>query len=156
MPAIGLAVGSSAPDFQLQDHRGGKVQLSSHRSEQAVLLVFFPFAFTDVCSSELRALQTQVSDFRRRNVTVLAVSCDSPYALAALAKQEQLTFDLLSDFWPHGQVSRDYGVLLDDKGFAMRGSFLIDRDGVIAWSVVNGPAEARDSRDYADAIATLG
>lgn len=155
MPALGLALGDHAPDFELPDHRGGKVRLHSVLEQQAVLLVFFPFAFTAVCSSEFRALQAKSEAFQQSGVTVLGISCDSPYALAEFASREQLTIDLLSDFWPHGDVSRDYCVLLDDKGFAMRGSFLIDRQGAIAWSMLNGPADERDPGEYEAAIARL-
>ncbi|MDP2012604.1 MAG: redoxin domain-containing protein [Actinomycetota bacterium] len=156
MPSIGLAIGVQAPDFQLPDHRGGKVRLQDLREQRAVLLVFFPFAFTEVCSSEFRALQSKVKAFEHRGVTVLGISCDSPYALAEFATREQLTLDLLSDFWPHGAVCREYGVLLDDKGFAMRGSFLVNRKGNIVWSLLNGPADERDPREYENAIARLG
>ena len=155
MAAAGLSIGSTAPDFQLPDHRGGKLHLGAALGQQAVLLVFFPFAFTEVCASEMRALQSRVDFFHNAKVTVLGVSCDSPYSLAEFARRERLTFDLLSDFWPHGQVSRDYGVLLDDKGFAMRGSFLINTRAGIAWSMLNGPADERDPREYEVAIAAL-
>ena len=155
MPAVGLAIASTAPDFQLPDHRGGKLQLSAVLSREAVLLVFFPFAFNDVCAGEMRALQSRVDSFHRSGVKVIAVSCDSPYALAEFAEREQLTFDLASDFWPHGRVSDAYGVLLDDKGFAIRASFLIDRNSRVAWSILHGPAEERDAVEYEVAIASL-
>ncbi len=155
MAALGISVGSLAPDFQLPDHRGGKVRLSEVRAQSAVLLIFFPFAFTDVCTSELAALDTHVKNFHEQGVRVLGISCDSPYSLAAFAVREHLGFDLLSDFWPHGDVCRQYGVFLDDKGFALRGSFLIDRQGRISWTLLNGPAEVRDPNAYEAALATL-
>jgi len=155
MPALGVELGSIAPDFLLPDQRGGKVQLSAVLESQAVLLVFLPFAFTDVCAGELMALEARVADFNQRAVQVLAVSCDSPYSLAEFAGRLHLSFDLLSDFWPHGQVSSQYGVFLAEKGFATRGSFLIDRQRRIAWSIVHGPAEERDPQAYEVAIATL-
>jgi len=155
MTSLGLSVGSPAPDFLLPDHRGGKVQLSLLREKQAVLLVFFPFAFTEVCSSEFAALEPHLGALHEQGVQVFGISCDSPYALAEFALRKSISIDLLSDFWPHGEVSRQYGVLLEDKGFAMRGSFLIDRRGQIAWTQINGPAEERDPRGYEDAAATL-
>ncbi|MDO8731863.1 MAG: peroxiredoxin [Actinomycetota bacterium] len=155
MTALGLSVGSLAPDFQLPDHRGGKVRLSDFRERQAALLVFFPFAFTEVCTSELAALDSFIDRFHERGVNVFGVSCDNPYALAEFATRARISFDLLSDFWPHGEVSRQYGVFLEDKGFAMRGSFLIDLEGRIAWAVLNGPAEERELSSYEAAMAAL-
>lgn len=155
LTAIGLGIGEQAPDFELPDHRGGKIRLSRLRGDSAVLLVFFPFAFTNVCTSELVALGRRLETLQEHGVRVLAVSCDSPYALAAFAEREHVAIELLSDFWPHGEVTRAYGLLLEDKGFAMRGSFLIDRDGRIAWSVVQGPADERDADAYVEALGTL-
>ena len=155
MTSLGLSVGSPAPDFLLPDHRGGKVQLSLFQGKQAVLLVFFPFAFTEVCSSEFAALDLYVNKLHQQGVQVFGISCDSPYSLAAFASHKQISVDLLSDFWPHGDVSRQYGVMLEDKGFAMRGSFLVDRRGQIAWTQIIGPAEERDPSGYEAAVAAL-
>ena len=155
MSALGISIGSSAPDFVLPDHRGGKVQLSSCLSVQAVLLIFFPFAFNDVCASEFRSLAKSREVLLGAGVASLAVSCDTPYALAQFAEREGIDIALLSDFWPHGAVAQQYGVFLEDKGFAMRASFLINRRGDVTWSMVNGPGHERDARTYEAAVATL-
>ncbi len=155
MPALGLPVGSDAPDFLLADHRGGKVRLSSFRGKSAVLLVFFPYAFTNVCSSEFIELNAYVNKFHLRGVEIFGISCDSPYALAEFALRNEINIDLLSDHWPHGNVCREYEVFLEDKGFAMRASFLIDFQGHIAWTLLQGPAEQRDPSAYEAAVTAL-
>ena len=76
---------------------------------------------------------------------LVGVSCDPMHALRAWAEAEKYEFPLLSDFWPHGEVARSYGVFSEKTGFAIRGTFLVDTSGVLRWSVVNGPGEARDS-----------
>lgn len=146
-------VGSPAPDFTLPSHLGDKVALASFRGERNVLVVFYPFAFTGVCSDELRDLQETVPLLG--SAAVLAVSCDPLPSLQRFAADRGLAFPLLSDFWPHGAVSTAYTVFLPEKGFATRGSFLIDRAGTVRWSVVNPPGEARDPAAYLEALAEL-
>jgi peroxiredoxin len=120
-----------------------------------VLVVFFPWAFSGVCGGELTALQAALDDLVADDLEVLTVSTDSMYALRAFADQQGLTFPMLSDFWPHGEVAEAYGVLHPEIGIALRGSFLVDRDGVVRWSVVKGIPDARDVDDYRKAIADL-
>lgn len=152
--SIGARVGEPAPAFSLPDHRGGRVRLEELRGTP-VLLHFFPFAFTSVCAGEWVALRTLAPDLARTGTVLLGISCDSPYALAAFARQSGIEADLLSDFWPHGQVTRDYGLLIDDKGFALRGSVLLDRAGIVRWVQVNGPAQARDPEQARAALLLL-
>ena len=121
-----------------------------------MLVVFFPHAFTPTCTGELAAIRDDLGELHRGEVVVLGVSCDPGPALKVFAEQQQVGFDLLSDFWPHGQVSRSYGVFLESRGFATRASFLLDEHGIVRWSVVNGPGEARDTTAYAAALAALG
>ena len=150
-----LSVGDIAPDFELTDQHGQAVRLSSLRGQKAALVVFYPWAFTGVCGGELRAMQADLADLATGDVELLSVSTDSMYALRAFADQEGFTFPMLSDFWPHGAVAATYGVLHPDIGVALRGTFLIDRDGVVRWSVVNGIGDARDTGDYKRAITAL-
>ena len=117
--------------------------------------MFYPFAFTGTCTGELCAIRDRYTDFVNDESVVLSVSCDSPHTLRVFAEQEGLTHPMLSDFWPHGTVSRDYGAFLDGKGFATRATFVIDKAGVVRWSVINGPGEARSADDYAAALADL-
>lgn len=146
-PAV---VGAQAPDFELQDQHGTPVKLS-HLRGRKVVLVFYPLAFTGVCQGELAALR----DFPASDATVLTVSVDSMFALRAWADREGYTFPLLSDFWPHGQVARAYGVFDETKGHARRGTFIIDGEGVIRWSVINPIGEAREVAAYIRALADI-
>ncbi|MFF0742536.1 peroxiredoxin [Streptomyces sp. NPDC004111] len=152
---MAIEVGAAAPDFTLKDNHGRTVRLSDFHGEKNVVLLFYPFAFTGVCTGELAALQKGLERFVNKGVQLLAVSCDSIHTLRVFGDQEGLEYPLLSDFWPHGNVSRAYGVFDSDKGCAVRGTFVIDKEGVVRWSVVNGLPDARDPDDYVRALDTL-
>lgn len=119
------------------------------------MLIFYPFAFTGVCTGELRALRDELPTFVNDDTQLLAVSTDSIHTLRIFADQEGLEYPLLSDFWPHGQTSRAYGIFDEDKGCALRGTFVIDRAGVVRWTVVNAISDARDVDEYVRALAAL-
>ena len=146
--------GALAPDFTLPDTHGTPVTLSAQRGAP-VLVVFFPFAFSGICTGELCELRDNIAAFETAGVTLYAVSCDAVFAQKAWAEQERFGFDLLSDFWPHGDVARRYGVFDDERGLALRGSFLIDGEGVLRWSVVNDRSQRRDLAGYREALALL-
>lgn len=153
-----LTVGAPAPDFTLNDQHGQRISLSGFLGsgeERAALLVFYPFAFSGTCTGELCSLRDDLDVFANDDVQVMGISCDPFHSLRAWGDQEGYKFPLLSDFWPHGEVARRYGVFLEDKGFATRGTFLVDPAGILRWSVVNGPGEARDPQAYRDALAAL-
>jgi peroxiredoxin len=152
---MATAVGDEAPDFELQDQHGQRVRLSSLRGTKAALVVFYPWAFSRVCGGELAVLQAQLDEIDGDDVALLAVSTDPIFALRAYADQEGITFPLLSDFWPHGAVAKAYGVFSEEVGIALRGTFLLDRDGVVRWTVVNDIPDARDVDEYKKAIASL-
>jgi peroxiredoxin len=152
---MSVEAGQIAPDFTLLDQFGEQVTLSDYRGTKNVVLMFFPFAFTGRCTGELCSIRDRYIDFVNDDTIVLSVSCDTRHSLKAFAEQEGLTHPMLSDFWPHGAVSSAYGVFLGDKGFATRATFVIDKDGVVRWSVVNDPGEARNADDYAQALAEL-
>ncbi|MGQ5637218.1 MULTISPECIES: peroxiredoxin [unclassified Streptomyces] len=152
---MAIQVGDKAPDFELKDNHGRTVKLSDFRGERNVVLLFYPFAFTGVCTGELCELRDNLPKFSDRGTQVLAVSNDSIHTLRVFAEQEGLEYPLLSDFWPHGNVSRAYGVFDEDKGCAVRGTFIIDKEGVVRWTVVNGLPDARDLNDYVKALDTL-
>ena len=147
--------GDPAADFELPDQHGRRLRLSSFRGAKDVVVLFFPFAFTGVCTGELRALQAELPHFQNDGVQLLAISCDSMHALRAFSDAEGLDFPLLSDFWPHGTAARSYGVFAEDKGCAVRGTFVVDRGGVIRWTVVNALPEARDLGEYVRALRAL-
>ncbi|MFG1806289.1 peroxiredoxin [Streptomyces sp. NPDC049040] len=148
-------IGTAAADFSLPDQHGRTVRLGDFRGRSSVLLVFYPFAFTSVCAGELQALQARSDAFERADAQVLAVSCDSMHTQRVFSDQEGLDFPLLSDFWPHGEAARAYGVFAEDKGCAVRGTFVIDRAGTVRWSVVNALPDARDLHEYVKALEAV-
>ncbi|MDT0443730.1 MULTISPECIES: peroxiredoxin [unclassified Streptomyces] len=152
---MAIEPGTKAPDISLRDQHGQTVTLADFRGEKNVVLLFYPFAFTGVCTGELCALRDELPTFANDDVQLLAVSNDSPFALRVFAEQEGLDYPLLSDFWPHGEASRAYGVFDEEKGCAVRGTFIIDKEGVVRWTVVNALPEARDLNDYVTALGAL-
>jgi peroxiredoxin len=150
-----VEVGSPAPDFTLKNQDGQEVSLADFAGDKAVLLVFFPFAFSGICTGELCSVRDDLSSFQNDDVQVVGVSCDTTWSLKVWAQQEGYEFPLLSDFWPHGAVSESYGVFSADLGFAFRGTFLIDSDGVVRFAEHNGPGEARDQQGWRDALKQL-
>lgn len=150
-----LEVGAKAPDFALKNEHGETVSLSAYAGRKNVVLLFYPFAFTGVCTGELCALRDELPRFVNDEVQLLAVSNDSPFSLRVFAEQEKFGYPLLSDFWPHGSVSRAYGVFDEDKGCAVRGTFVIDKEGVVRWRVVNGLPDARDLNEYVKALESV-
>ncbi|MEV0690408.1 peroxiredoxin [Streptomyces sp. NPDC050388] len=152
---MAIQVGDKAPDFELKDNHGAPVRLSDHLGQRNVVLVFYPFAFTGVCTGELRELRDNLPLLADRDTQLLAVSNDSIHTLRVFAEQEGLEYPLLSDFWPHGEVSRAYGVFDEGKGCAVRGTFVIDREGIVRWTVVNALPDARDLNEYVEALDAL-
>jgi len=152
---VSVEVGQAAPDFTLTNQFGESISLAAFRGKRNVVLMFYPFAFTSICTGELCELRDRQTDFEADDAEILSVSCDTPHTLKVYAKQEGLEHSLLSDFWPHGEVSRAYGVFLPEKGFATRGTFVIDKCGIVRWSVINAPGEARSAADYAAVLAGL-
>ena len=150
-----VSVGQEAPDFALKDQHGQLVRLSSFRGKKATLIVFYPWAFSRVCGGELQQLRDQHDSLFGDEVELLAISCDAMYSLRVYADEQNFTYSLLSDFWPHGEVAKAYGVFSDEVGISLRGTFLVDTDGIVRWSVLNGIPDARDVEDYRTAIAAL-
>jgi mycoredoxin-dependent peroxiredoxin len=151
----GAQVGGLAPDFELRDQHNQPVRLSDFRGKRHVLLVFYPWAFSSLCHGELTALQDSLGDFVSDDSQLVAVSADSHFSLRRWAADQGFEFPLLSDFWPHGAVAKQYGVFDERTGACLRGTFLIDRDGTVRWRVVRGIPEVRDPQEYRDALAAL-
>ena len=152
---MSLEIGSIAPDFELNDQFGQKVSLSSFKGQKNVVITFYPFAFTGTCTGELCALRDDISSFLNDSVQLLAISCDSPFTQKVFAEREDYQFPVLSDFWPHGATAKAYGVFEESRGCALRGTFIIDKTGVVRWSVVNGLGAARDLNEYKKALSSL-
>ena len=154
---MSIEVGQQAPDFELTDQHGTPVRLSGFRGSQNVVLVFYPLAFSGVCAGELCSMRDDFPEVSAgSDVVLLTVSVDSTFAHRAWSDQEHFEFGLLSDFWPHGSVASAYGVFDPARGVAVRGTFVIDKDGVVRWKVVNPIPQARDIADYQKALAALG
>jgi peroxiredoxin len=151
-----LKPGDTAPDFELNDQTRSPVRLSDFRGKKHVLVVFYPLAFSGVCSGELCSIRDSIDTFRNDDVETLGISIDSTAATAAWAARDGYDFPLLSDFWPHGAVARQFGVFDEEKGLALRGTFLVDKEGVIRFSEVNAIPEARDQQRWRDALTELG
>jgi peroxiredoxin len=152
---MAVEVGQEAPDFELRNQHGEPVRLSSFQGTKNVVLVFYPLAFSGVCSSELSALRDNFPEVTRDDTELLTVSVDSTFVLRKWSDTEGFQFGLLSDFWPHGGVASLYGVFDADRGVALRGTFVIDKAGVVRWKVVNPIPEARDIAEYQKALAAL-
>ena len=150
-----LTPNAPAAPFTLPDQHGAPRTLTDLLTHRPVLIVFYPFAFSGICGGELQALQSALPDLETRGITLTAVSCDPLFSLRVYAEREGFTFPLLSDFWPHGAVARDYGVFDEAKGCARRGSFLVDQDGAVRWSIVNPISEARPLSAYLEAAEQL-
>ena len=151
-----LPVGTVAPDFTLRNQNNQPVSLSDFRGKKAALLVFFPLAFTGVCQGELCSLRDDLSEYQSAQAQVLAISCDSRHSQKIWAEQQGFTFPVLSDFWPHGQVARAYGVFNEQLGCANRATFVVDKNGVIV-DVFESPnlGTPRDKAEYEAALAKL-
>jgi peroxiredoxin len=149
-----LSVGDAAPDFSLPDQDRQTVSLAELRGTP-VLLVFYPFAFSGICTGELCQLRDELTTYTDAGVTVLAISTDPAFSLKAFKAQEGYDFRLLSDFWPHGAVAQAYGVFNDVAGFANRGTFVVDRSGIIRFAEMKQPGEPRDQVVWTDALKAL-
>ncbi len=152
---MAVEIGDVAPDFELKDQHGTPVKLSELRGKKNVVLVFYPLAFSGVCSGELCEMRDQFPEADREDVDLLTVSVDSIFVHKQWADEQGYQFGLLSDFWPHGEAAKAYGVFDDERGIATRGTFIIDKTGVIRWKVVNAIPQARELAEYKKALAEL-
>ncbi|MEO3746116.1 peroxiredoxin [Plantactinospora sp. B5E13] len=150
-----LEVGAQAPDFVLKDQNNQEVRLTDFRDRRAVLLVFYPLAFTGTCQGELTEVRDNLDEYQNDEVQVLTVSVDSVFSHKVWADREGFGFPLLADFWPHGAVARAYGVLNETTGVAHRGTFVIDKAGTVRFAELNGPGERRDQAAWRKALAAV-
>lgn len=154
MPATAVEVGSAAPDFTLKNQHGEDVSLSALRGRN-VVVVFYPFAFSGICTGELCEIRDNLAIFNDADAEVLAISCDPMFSLRAWSDQDGYSFSLLSDFWPHGAVAKSYGIFAEGPGAAARGTYVIDREGIVRWKVENGLGDSRNLAEYREALASL-
>ena len=152
---MSISVGEPAPDFTLVNQHGEEVSLSSYRGVSAVALVFYPLSFSGTCTGELCELRDNISLFESADVQLMAISVDSKFTQAKFAATEGYSFQLLADFWPHGKVTTDYGVFLEERGHGTRGTFLISKDGDVVAKFITSPGEPRDLEAYKKALELL-
>ena len=152
-----LKRGDEAPDFELRSHRGGTVRLSDFRGRKNVVVAFHPLAFTPVCAQQMCSYESDRPRLDERDAVVLGISTDPQPSKTAWAQTlGPISFDLLSDFHPHGDVAQKYGVFRAREGFSERAVFVIDKQGRIAWSKIYDIPEQPDSEDYLRALDSLG
>jgi len=152
---MSVAVGQRAPDFTLPSQHGEPVTLSSFRGSKNVVLIFFPWAFSGICTGELCEVRDRIASFDNDETVTLAVSCDPKFALRIFAERDGYAFPLLSDHWPHGAVTQSFGVFNAELGVGYRGTFIIDKQGVVRYSVVHGIGDPRDPGEYEKVLASI-
>ncbi len=152
---MALEIDTRAPDFELPNQFGEHIRLSDFVGKKPVALVFFPLAFSSTCTTELCTLRDNLGLFQQNGVELLGISVDSKATLRAFAEAEGYQFNLLADFWPHGAVAKEYGVFLEQKGYANRATFVIDARGVIRANFITNPGEPRSLDEYRAALDTV-
>jgi len=151
-----LTAGDEAPDFELRSHKGGTVKLSDFRGKKNVVLAFHPLAFTPVCANQMRGYESDLAKFEGAGAVVLGISIDAQPAKAAWAKTlDSISYDLLSDFHPHGEVAHKYGIFRQKEGFSERAIFVIDKAGRITWSKVYAIPELPNNNEVLAALRHL-
>lgn len=153
---MAIEIGQPAPQFSLKDNTGEVVSLSDFQGKQAVVLVFYPFTFSGICEGEICRLRDDYAEFEAAGVQVLACSCDTRFAQQQWAQAQGYQFPVLSDFWPHGEVAKAYGVFNDAVGCANRATFLINAEGIVVDAFATPDlATAREKSRYTEALEKL-
>jgi peroxiredoxin len=150
-----LAIGSPAPDFELSNHSRAPVRLSSFLGKKNVVLAFHPLAFTPVCATQMQTYERAQDRFHALDTAVLGISIDAgPSKNAWATALGGISFDLLSDFHPHGEVARAYGVMRND-GISERAIFVVDKAGKIAWAKKYDIPEQPDVEELFEKLGEL-
>lgn len=150
-----VGVGEPAPDFTLKDQNNQVVRLSDFRGKRNVLLVFYPLAFTGICQGELDEVRDNLPVYENDDTVTLAISVGAAPTHKVWSLHNGFTFPLLSDFWPHGEAARAYGVFNEDHGVANRGTFVVDKAGIVRFAECKQPGEVRDQKVWTEALAAL-
>ncbi len=153
---MAIGTGDKAPEFDLEETPAlPRVRLSDYLGRSNVLLVFHPFAFTAVCAEEAQDLQANLESFRNADTEIVFVSCDASAARQAWKRELGAEYTFASDFWSHGETAKRYGVFDEKNGAPIRGTFLIDKEGVVIWSLVKDTSTRRTEM-VPESLGTLG
>lgn len=130
---MAIAVGQTAPDFALKDQNQKEVKLSDYAGRKNVVIVFYPLDWSPTCTKEHACFVNDMKDFASLDAEVVGVSVDSVWSHKAYAEKMGITYPLLADFQPRGQMAEKYGVFLPDRGITGRAIFIVSKDGKVAW-----------------------
>jgi len=150
---VTLEIGTTAPDFGLRNQNRELVALEDLKGSKSVI-VFIPFAFTRTCEGELCQIRDEYAMFNEAGARVIAITCNTLHSNRVWAEQQGFQFDILSDFWPHGEVARAYDTFNEERGYAERTTYFLDADGVIAG--LTRSDELGVARDFQDYLTALG
>ena len=150
-----LAIGAQAPGFVLPDQHGRARRLSDLKGSGGAVVVFLPLAFSRTCTAELGELRDNAEVFAAAGLQVVGVTVDSKHVLRAWAEELAVGFPLLSDFWPHGAVTRAFEAFREDVGYPARATYILDADGMVRSAFTSPPGEARPIAAYQEALAAL-
>ncbi len=151
-----LRVGDQAPDFTLPTHNEGELNLAWYQGRKPVVVAFYPGDWTPVCSNQIPGFKEIIEQFDELDCQLLCISVDSIPCHKAWAKSMGgLPFPLMSDYWPHGEVARRYGIFDESRGFARRTVFLIDKEGIIQYIDAVELQEIPDNNKLLEKLAEL-
>lgn len=149
-----IAVGEKAPDFKLPDQNKNEVTLESLKG-QAAVLAFYPLDFSPVCSKEHACFVDDLKQFQGLGARVLGISIDSPFSHAAFAEKMKISYPLLADFHPKGEVAKKFGLYLEEKGITNRATVILDKEGVVRYVQVYDVPQQRNNKEIVEALKKL-
>ena len=152
---MAIEVGTKAPDFELKNQHGEPSGSPTSAARRTSCCSSTPSPSPACAPASCARSATSCRSSSTTTCSCSPSPTTPPFTLRVFAEQEGLEYPLLSDFWPHGEASRAYGVFDEEKGCAVRGTFIIDKEGVVRWTVVNGLPDARDLNEYVKALDTL-
>lgn len=149
-----IKVGDRAPDFTLKNQENQEMRLSDLLKQGDVVLAFYPLDFSPVCSGECQAFQRDLEKFQQAGAQVVGISVDSVWCHKAFAEKLGLSFPLLADFHPRGEVARKYGLYLEDLGITKRATVVVGRDGLVKYVKVQELRQPRENGEILQAVAS--
>lgn len=152
---MSISIGDPAPDFTLKDQDGNPVSLSDLKGRKS-LIVFIPFPFTGICAGELCDIRDNLHILESLDANVISITCDTRPANKAWADDQDFTFKILSDFWPHGETAKAYGCFNETTGSAWRATYVLDADGIVRDIIATDSlGDPRHVSDYPKALQAI-